>query len=538
MSYRIIIVDDEPKLVQLVRQLGHWEELHIEIVDECHNGEEAFASIVEKTPDFVLSDIKMPGCDGIELIQRVRDANLDPLFVLLSGYRHFEYARSAIQLNVMDYLLKPIDEEQLNETLKKVCARVDLQRLQKKESDVLTEYRTIQNQAGMEKFWRCLIYRDAGYADMKGAFDSVEECNAAFHTSFGKECYQVLHIFTNLGSILGKEETAGSEGIDAFIHDSFADMAILYYNASYMGYVLVLNYDRENEARIRDAVRALYIKIRDLREIYGEFHVNIGCSRVKTDIAKLIEAEFEAHSAEWGRLVLLQSGVLDYAQIASLPQFSPEELITGQEKQRLGECIRYLRGEELGAIFEELYRRCGQLRNCHPGSFMDAFFGLSNLLVDSAAEAEAGNRMTEQAHFAYVNARSYAQAVQNLYMVCEKYIQEEQEKLKEKKGKPILTAVKFIKEHFREQISLEDVADGSNVSPNYLSKLFKSEMQVGFNEYLTQIRLEESQHLLAETNLSIREVASQVGYLDEKYYAKLFKKNTGIKPTDYRRIYS
>ena len=82
------------------------------------------------------------------------------------------------------------------------------------------------------------------------------------------------------------------------------------------------------------------------------------------------------------------------------------------------------------------------------------------------------------------------------------------------------------------------MAEASNVSPTYLSKLFKNEMQVGFNDYLTQVRLEESEKLLAETNLSVREIAAKVGYLDEKYYSKLFKKSTGIKPTEYRRIYS
>ena len=119
MKYRLVIADDENKIIQLIKQLGHWEELNIEIVDECTNGRTAYESIREKKPDLVLSDIKMPVYDGIELIQKLRDEGIDPFFILLSGYRHFEYARSAIQLNVIDYLLKPIDEEQLNRTLKR-----------------------------------------------------------------------------------------------------------------------------------------------------------------------------------------------------------------------------------------------------------------------------------------------------------------------------------------------------------------------------------------------------------------------------------
>lgn len=99
-------------------------------------------------------------------------------------------------------------------------------------------------------------------------------------------------------------------------------------------------------------------------------------------------------------------------------------------------------------------------------------------------------------------------------------------------------AAQYIKEHFSSPISLEEVAEAVNVSSTYLCKLFKNELGIGFNEFLTQIRLEESEKLLATTNLPIREIAARIGYTDEKYYSKLFKKVTGIKPTDYRKIYS
>lgn len=80
MGYRIIIADDEPKIIQLIRQLGHWEKYGIEIVAECHDGETALQNIMEKRPDFVLSDIKMPVYDGIQLIEKTRELDIDSLF--------------------------------------------------------------------------------------------------------------------------------------------------------------------------------------------------------------------------------------------------------------------------------------------------------------------------------------------------------------------------------------------------------------------------------------------------------------------------
>jgi two-component system response regulator YesN len=97
--------------------------------------------------------------------------------------------------------------------------------------------------------------------------------------------------------------------------------------------------------------------------------------------------------------------------------------------------------------------------------------------------------------------------------------------------------VKFIKKNYMNQISQEDAANAGNVSTTYLSRLFKEEMKIGFNEYLNQVRIEESKRLLAETNYSIKEIAMMTGYADEKYFSKLFKKSIGIKPTEYRRLY-
>lgn len=537
MKYTAIIADDEPKIIQLIRQLGHFEAYEIEIVAECHNGEEAYRSILEHRPDFVLSDIKMPVYDGIELIHRVREAELDPLFVLLSGYRHFEYARSAIQLNVMDYLLKPIDEKQLNETLHGVCRRIDQRRMQKAEQETLTQLQENQNQEAMEEFWKHMIYEDRG--EIQPELCNEASCNARYHTAFQEGAYQVLCIFSNLSAVFGEQNLSGNGRVDRYIKESFGEHALIYTHNTFMGYVIVLNYAEEKKTEIRRGIPALYYKIRDLQETYGEIRLNIGCSRVKNSIRELIPAFREAHSAEWGRLVLSRNGVLDYDQVSALPKFSMDQLVTRAELQQLCECMKYRRGSELGDSFKKVYQRAGALNHFNPESIMYSFFDLRAGLISCFEEnTPVWEHMYEDTYYAYLNARNFQQAIQNLYLACQKYIQEEQEKLREKKGKPILLAVQYVNTHFSEQISLEEVAEASNVSPTYLSKLFKSEMQVGFNEFLTQVRLEESERLLSETNLPVREIATRVGYLDEKYYSKLFKKSTGIKPTEYRRIYS
>ncbi|MDO4322701.1 MAG: AraC family transcriptional regulator [Lachnospiraceae bacterium] len=536
MSYRLIIADDEPKIIELIKQLGHWKELDIEIVDECRNGKQAYESIIKNNPDFVFSDIKMPVYDGIELIRRVREVNPDPLFVLISGYRHFEYARSAVSLNVMDYLLKPIDERQLNETLVRVCRRVDQLRIQKQQEDEMCSIREAKSRQEMEVFWNLFIIRQN--PDRRVFLASEEACNKRFHTDFTPGCYQVLSMFSDLSAVLGQEDSLSNTKVAAFIRESFQNLGLVYYHTTYMGIVMVVNFREEDKKAVRQAISVLYYNIRDLSELYGEFRLNIGVSSVKYSISDLYEGFVEAHAAEWGRLVLTRNGILDYHQIEGLPRFSRNRLFTDDEQETIRDCIKYLRREELSDVFDRLYRRAGELSNSYPDDILNAFFSLQHGLAVCFEEGEERLRFMENFYYAYLNGKNFPQVMKNVYLTLEKYLDEEQKKLKEKMGKPITMAVRYIRENYGKQISLEDVASDCNVSGNYLSRLFKDEMGIGFNEFLTQVRLEESEKLLAETNLTIKEIAAMVGYLDEKYYSKLFKKVTGIKPTEYRRIYS
>ena len=536
MSYRIVIADDEPKIIQLIRQLGHWEEFGIEIIAECSDGEQAFRCILEKQPDFVLSDIKMPVFDGIELIQKTREHGMDTLFVLLSGYRHFEYARSAIQLNVMDYLLKPIDEKQLNETLDKVCRQVDQLRTQKESHLRLSRF---ESQKGKEQladlFWLLTDRQPDNVREFEKM--TLQQCNATYHTQFGRECYQVLCTVSNLSGMLEQKDSLFSEKVTGFIQNCFKDLAVAYYYATFQGHIILLNFNEKDKNEIKKAVSVLYYNIQDLSEAYGNFRLNIGCSSIKYSNRELIKAFLEANATEWGRLIFLGNSIIEYRQLEKLPCFTLADLMTPEEESRLMESLKYLREEELGDLFAEVYKRSGKFNNANPESMNLVFWGLYSKIINSISIKTEQDRFHERYYYAYLEGKNFQQVMKNLYEVLEKYMLEEKQKLKEKLGKPLGEAVKFIKKNYMNQISAEDAAEAGNISTTYLSRLFKSEMKIGFNEYLTKIRMEESQKLLSETNHSIREIAGMVGYTDEKYYSRLFKKSTGIKPTEYRRLY-
>ena len=117
---KVLIADDEHKVCQLIEKLVDWEALDMQVVAVAENGIQALEQIREYTPDIAITDIRMPGYDGLELVHLAKEYNPKMEFIIISGYRHFEYAQTAIRYGVSAYLLKPIKKDELQETLKKL----------------------------------------------------------------------------------------------------------------------------------------------------------------------------------------------------------------------------------------------------------------------------------------------------------------------------------------------------------------------------------------------------------------------------------
>ena len=121
---KVVIADDEERICQLIQALIDWKYLGMELVGVAHNGIEAYEAVREQKPDILITDIRMPGFSGLELIEKVKDICPDMEVIIISGYAHFEYAQQAIRFGVGHYLLKPINKAELTETLEKLVKRI------------------------------------------------------------------------------------------------------------------------------------------------------------------------------------------------------------------------------------------------------------------------------------------------------------------------------------------------------------------------------------------------------------------------------
>ncbi|MDE1549099.1 response regulator [Jeotgalibaca caeni] len=140
MMYRVLIVDDEPVVREGLAHLINWQALGFEIVGDAENGLDGIEKINQLHPNIVVTDIRMPIMDGIEMIRKIQETNSEMEVLILSGYSDFSYAKEAIHLGVSSYLLKPVDEEELENELKKIASRMDLKREQRKAIALYQDY--------------------------------------------------------------------------------------------------------------------------------------------------------------------------------------------------------------------------------------------------------------------------------------------------------------------------------------------------------------------------------------------------------------
>ena len=185
---KIIIADDEDKICQLIYKLVDWEALDMQVVAIVHNGIEALEVIEKNRTDVVITDIRMPGYDGLEMISRAKDIYENIDFIIISGYRHFEYAQNAIRYGVRGYLLKPIKKTELIETLKRIREAYleRTEKLSKEEKNRITVKNSV-DKLRAAFFTEVLLKKEKRIGDI-----CLDRINEEYHYKFEAGCFQMI----------------------------------------------------------------------------------------------------------------------------------------------------------------------------------------------------------------------------------------------------------------------------------------------------------------------------------------------------------
>lgn len=397
---KMIVVDDEYLVRKGIKETIDWAAYNIEIIAEASNGEVALDFINELKPDIILSDVRMPVVDGLELSKRLSDDNYDGIIILLSGYSDFDYARKAIDCGVTSYLLKPVDNEELINVVRDASAKLKEKRKNAMMAVGFSEQMTLLKNA----FLQTLFHGKVSSNSIKEQF-----------TLFG--------ITPIEKGIL----------IYAKIDDQYVDI------------------ETQNSALVF--------------------------------LWKLIKSTLKQYdiSYEWvENEIVLAVAFCDSKELAN---------------QIYGVIRKYEKNSGFPTVSIGI---------------SDTFDGLENIPeAYRAASGRAGNKI-----FPTINSVSYEDAVRPYKQI-------------------IIDAIEYITKNYSKSISIKTVANDLMVSESNLMHNFKDNLNKTFIECLTDFRMLKAKQLLREGRLRVNEIAYSVGYSDIKHFGQLFKKNTGMTPSEF-----
>ncbi len=522
---KVLIVDDEIYVCELVRRLIHWEELGLQPAGIAHSASEAARLIEQHQPEIIISDIKMPGGSGFDLIGLARALVPDCNFILISGHKNFQYAHDALKLSVKDYILKPISEEELNNTLQRLEGHLREQR---------SSQRLSQN---LRKLEDCFIRDVAAGRPPASAAQAVEQYS--LRLSGDVSAFWILHVDTGKKNLHRSSPYLLYQKLQGQCRALLAGVCgkvIVSIRSS--GLVLLLNYSQGQADAVARAAGSLMTLALDTVSAFADSSAALAVGLPFGALSDSCASYESARLCVCAR-VLLGSGRVLYAKdYARLPA-DPALILTPALQQGLSGAAETLNS----TLYHDLFQQ-GLSRACTGGQHPALPYLFCEQLLASLERTVRDHLDPPDADAFFTRVRSYLgyaadldELRQVLLQTADDVFQHNRE-LRSRRGKETIAAARqYVAAHFHEPIRLEDVAKEVFLSPSYFSTLFKKETSESFTDYVTSYRMEQARQLLRTTDTPVAEVGVSVGVPDGRYFSRLFTRTVGLKPSAYRRLY-
>ena len=529
--YSVFAVDDEPIVLEGIRSKIDWESRGFSFAGEATDGEIALSMIQEIRPDILITDIKMPFMDGLQLAAAVKKIQPWIKVIILSGHDEFDYAKKAISIGIEDYLLKPFTPDEILSALDKAAMQIDKER--KQLSDISRLKAELKSSETLKKkeFLNNLVH---GSEDMATVMQRSQELGINLISRF----YRVLisRIQSLNGNVESQQEacsllnsySAAWEQAECFFHHSNLLVCIfkgssneeldesVFHAAEAIGHIVSKNGGCTVLSAIGktvDHLSQLAISYSDAKRI-----LELGDKDEHNRIISTEDLEQDTASSSDGK----NSALLDL-----------------KENDPLVDRLKYAGKNDISAIIDESM----QLIRSNPGQFkvfasyllVDLIFAVSKLVEKLGGDIKLLKPDILQRSFMDDAVQDEAVFTQKMEQVLSFALEYRDSKMTGKYADVILKAKRFIEEHYTDpNTTLSTVAQAVCLSPNHFSTIFSQECRTTFIEYLTDVRIENAKKLMRETDLKGYDIAYECGFSDPHYFSYIFKKNTGLSPREYK----
>ncbi len=505
---RILIVEDEVMIREGLAKLIKTHTSHT-VIGEASNGQEGLNMAVRHRPDLVITDIRMPVMDGLEMIEHFQAMGIFVRSVILSGYSEFDYAKRAIRFGVEDYLLKPLAAEDIVDVLKRIQSKLD----EEEQKNTGTPGQCIRE-----------LVRGDGVSE-------EERAQIKLICGFGAAKYYQLYM-----GYMGDASVDYEEEIKEKLKElkDMAAPAVMHVvtDKSRRQFICLAGLPDDEDAprRLCQMIERRIIrpyKKKDDRAVWAmtasESWEEMACAAGKT--TAMIK---EALSIADGELITSERLKEVHWKEFHFPSDIGTEMKAAickgglEQMQREGE--RFIRYMEDGPYRE------ADVRQAYLKSIYLLMDTTREIDADTCAQLQNEDLITKCTEA--VTLREMEQSYRDgLVILCNPRRNRE-----DISNYTIKRAINYIREHYQEGISLEEVSGRLGITPEYLSTLFNREMGENFSTFLKKFRLSHAKRLLKGTDMKIYEIAEAVGYTDSKYFARVFKDELGLSPVDYRQM--
>ncbi len=527
--YKVILVDDEEEVREAIRKRINWEEIGFTVAGTAENGEEALELAETVEPDVVMTDIQMPFMDGLTLLKRLKEKFPDLRSVIFSGYDDFEYAKEAIRLETEEYILKPVDAEELKAIFTRIKERLDEQLQQRRNVEQLSKYYEDSRPMIKEQLIIGLLEgRELQFdleryqKDFDLRIESAFYCAGAFRITpmeGGKETLDKNLMAVSLKQIV-EERFKDVLPVEVFVYlDTVCVLARLKSTAQRQVFV------DEMDRICKVAHRAL------------SANVSAGIGRTYGNAESIHTSFLEAKDAFHHRIFVGENQAICISDVE--PSYPIEDYVSEKQIRHIMRQVKVGTREslesEIRGFIDKLKRsniNLNQLQIFY-AEFMVELLRLSRGHDISIVGSGLGNINTNEELAGFSSMDAFADRLIELTSILWEKISNVRMDTTKKLAED---AKQYINDHYNESsLSVDEICSHLGVGASYFSAVFKKETGVSFVTYLTQVRMNEAQRLLDTTDEKSYIIAGLVGYEEPNYFSYVFKKHFGISPSKYRQ---
>ncbi|KGP83111.1 MULTISPECIES: helix-turn-helix domain-containing protein [unclassified Paenibacillus] len=532
--YKLMIVDDELLMRVGIRSMLNWEEHNFYVVGEAGNGKEALELALEVTPDLIITDIKMPTMDGLQLIQESSRVLKTCKYVILSNFDEFDYVKTALKLGATDYLIKSeITETSLIELLTTIEQKLQSEHVNPTNIPTMAQDYSKSLRHLKDSFFQDVI---SGFISEKDIVTKAEE----LHFRIRSDQLVVIKFIVNYYEDAKRKYVEKGEKLLRFsilnimeeIIPSKWEKEIFVENSSeYWVIVNLLPESKSVHTDLNKLCNKLLSSIRDFMNL----SLTAGVSTIVSGFQCIRKACQEAESALRQGFFTGSNQILYYEDVIRAPARKEVNGILNPEQERDFLKLWISKDNKKAADFLEGIRSQLETVRADENSIRRQYIMVLETIHSHVSRATDRTKpsFTEKSPYEIVLKGEYWEDIhQDILAHIAYYFKTDSQFMQELTYTDL--AIELIDKYYAEDISLQSIASQINVNPSYLSRLFKQDKGENFISYLTRVRIEHAKAYLMSRELRVYEIADKVGYHNYTYFSKIFKKTVGHSPEEYR----